>query len=651
MKHFLTLSAILLLTFYCIPAQSQNDFELLYNLDDIICKEAAHAEKVKAFAAESNPFAYQTDMHYQEMHWEIDPDVYFITGDITYYFKSLVDGLDTLILDFAHSMQVNSVIRNGNALSYTHTPDHLIRVHLNKQLSVGEFDTVRIQYEGMPPSNGFGSFEKGSHAGVPIIWTLSEPYGARDWWPAKQDLIDKIDSVDIFITTPIGQLAASNGKLMSITESNGSSVHHWKHRYPIVNYLIALSVTNYAAYSQYVPLESGDSIEMLNYVYPEGLTNTMTATESSVIIMQLFNELFGLYPFAEEKYGHAQFGWGGGEEHQTMSFMGSFGFDLQAHEMAHQWFGNKVTCGSWTDIWLNEGFATYLTGLTFENFSPDLYWPIWKNSTSNSATSQPGGSVFVTDTTDVGRIFNGRLSYQKGSYLVHMLRWVTGDSSFFKGCRNYLNSSGTAYDFGRTYELKDHLENESGKDLDGFFADWFYGEGYPSYDLRWTQQADSVIVWLGQRQSHPSVSFFEMPVPILLVVNDLPVIHRVDHSYQDQRFSFYTGDGILDSIGIDPDKWLLTRNNTIEEIITSVTDLQNDRYQIFPNPANDLVEIIPSADVSFASVIDLTGQIIKAELINGIIDVSLLPGGIYSVHLFDNDNKLVAVKKLAVMRP
>ena len=196
--------------------------------------------------------------------------------------------------------------------------------------------------------------------------------------------MDKIDSMDVFITTPLDQLAAGNGKLMSITEIDGKLVHHWRHRHPIVSYLVALAVTNYEAYSDFVYLTNGDSIEILNYVYPENLDQIKDATKSSIDIMTLFNDLVGTYPYADEKYGHAQFGWGGGMEHQTMSFMGSFSFNLQAHEMAHQWFGDKVTCGSWTEIWLNEGFATYLTGLTYENFSTDEYWPLWKSSTRNS---------------------------------------------------------------------------------------------------------------------------------------------------------------------------------------------------------------------------------------------------------------------------
>lgn len=634
----------LLLFIQRIHAQDNPGF--MFNLEDHVCKEASAAQRILDFSA--NPWAHQTDMVYQDVHWTVDPNVRYITGDITYYFKSLEDGLDTLILDFSDGMQINNVLRNGDPLTYTYA-SNLLKIHLGKFLESGASDTIRILYEGNPPTgNGFGSFEQDDHAGSPIIWTLSEPYGARDWWPVKQDLIDKIDSMDIRITTPLGQLAASNGKLISITEDNGSLIHHWRHRYPIVNYLVALAVTNYASYSQYVHLPAGDSIEILNYVYPESLNSVMTATQVSVDVMPLYNELFGLYPFASEKYGHAQFGWGGGEEHQTMSFMGSFNFDLQAHEMAHQWFGNRVTCGSWTDIWLNEGFATYLNGLAYERFSPDIFWPAWKISKVNNVTSQPGGSVYVPDTTNVGRIFNGRLSYNKGSYLLHMLRWVTGDTSFFRACRQYLESPGTSFDFGRTYELQQHLEQESGKDLDEFFNDWFYGEGHPTYHLRWTREADSLVVWLGQDQSHPSVSFFEMPVPVLAVLNGEDVILRAEHLYEDQRFSFFVGDASIDSIGIDPDLWLLSRNNTIEEVITSVIDHEDQSHILFPNPAKAQIQFLP-ADLSHIIITELTGAVKRLDLINGSADITGFAPGIYTVLLYGNGETLLGRKRLVII--
>ncbi len=609
----------------------------------------SHAEDFLHLKHHRNAFAYQTDIFYQEIHWEIDPDNYYIKGEITYRFKSLVPNLTALVLDLSDALQVNTINRNVDALTYTHTPDQLLTIQLGKTLQPGQVDSLTINYEGVPPSNGFGSFEQGSHGNENIIWTLSEPYGGRDWWPGKMDLIDKIDSVDIFITTPLGNLAASNGELISILETDGKLVHHWRHRYPIVNYLLALSVTNYSSYKHYVHY-GADSMEILNYVYPENLEDTRLATQSSVGIMEFYNEKFGLYPFWEEKYGHAQFGWGGGEEHQTMSFMGGFSFGLQAHEMAHQWFGDKVTCGSWTDIWLNEGFATYLAALVLEDISPENQWISWKNSIVNSVTNQPGGSVFVDDTTNVSRIFSGRLSYNKASYLLHMLRWKMGDEAFFQACRKYLDGAGTAYEFARTRDLQAYLEAESGQDLDEFFEDWFYGQGWPSYNLRWAQETDSVVVWLSQTTSHSSVDFFEMPVPVLLKLNGVNQIVVIDHTIQDQRKSFYIGNTNVDSIGIDPDKWLLSRNNMITEVVTGIFDpVTNDLYKVFPNPAKNSFEILPSAGITKVVLMDVAGVRKEMSVANGQVDITSIPAGLYSIMVVDSTEKIVAVKRLAIL--
>ncbi len=646
MKKSLFTSSLLLSLSFILSAtlSGQGDLSVLWDQDEIICKEQAGVDVHFQHSSSRNEFASQTDMHYQNMAWEIDPAVKYIKGEITYYFSSRINNLTQLILDLSDALQINSIERKGVPLFYTHEADQLLKIDLDKTLNDGEYDTLTVSYEGVPSSNGFGSFEQGMHAGQPIIWTLSEPYGNRDWWPGKQDLIDKIDSVDIYITTPLGQLAASNGKLMIIEEISGKLVHHWRHRHPIVAYLVALAVTNYAAYSQYVPLPNGDSIEILNYVYPETLTQSQQATLSSIDIMQFYNEMFGTYPWADEKYGHAQFGWGGGEEHQTMAFMGGFSYGLQSHEMAHQWFGDKVTCGTWQDIWLNEGFATYLAALTLERFSLNEFWPQWKNSTSNSATSQPGGSVFVDDTTSVNRIFNGRLSYNKGAYLLHMLRWIMGDTDFFQACRNYLDGAG---DFGTTSELQSYLENQSGIDLDEFLADWYYGQGYPSYNLRWSEQADSLIIILGQIQSHPSVSFFEMPVPILVRLDGVNDIFVLDHTANNQRFAFFIGSASVDSIGIDPDRWLLTRNNTIEQIITSTGDPDKlNQYVVYPSPAHDFIQILSPDEVSIVDLFDVAGRTVSLPLSNNRMNLINFSPGIYTLFLKNADGEILAIKRI-----
>ncbi|MEL7063105.1 MAG: M1 family aminopeptidase, partial [Bacteroidota bacterium] len=269
-------------------------------------------------------------------------------------------------------------------------------------------------------------------------------------------------------------------------------------------------------------------------------------------------------------YGHAEFDWPGGMEHQTMSFMGFWDQGLIAHELVHQWFGNKVTCGSWQDIWLNEGFATYMTGLAYLYLSPPEAWNFWIQRTQLNATRQPDGSVYVTDTTELARIFNSTLTYNKSAFVLHMLRWELGHETFFEGVRSYLNDPALQFGYARTPDLQFHLEQASNRDLNEFFADWIYGQGYPTYDLNWKKENDTVFVTLYQTQSHPSVDFFEMDVPLQIVGwNGESQIERVYHANSGQTFAIPI-DFAVQEVIFDPDKWILSRDNTVTSIAADV---------------------------------------------------------------------------------
>ncbi len=578
------------------------------------------------------------DLKYLRCAWDLDPAVRFISGSVTTYFTATAD-LDQLIFDLSDTLTVDQVTLHGNATTFTQDAGDLLVINLPATILTGQTDSITVSYHGVPPNTGFGSFVAGTHAGVPVLWTLSEPYGAKDWWPCKQDLNDKVDSLDMYVTTPMNNRAAGNGVLMEPDTIGDHITWHWRHRHPIDYYLIGTAVTNYQVDIQYAVV-NGDSIPMVTYAYPENFDEAVVNATGVLAEIELFSQLFGTYPFANEKYGHAQFGWGGGMEHQTMTFLGVYHPEISSHELGHQWFGDKVTCASWADIWLNEGFATYLSGLSYEYLSP-VYWPIWKRGKIGSIISQPDGSVFCTDTLDQNRLFSGRLTYNKGAMVIHMLRWICGDSAFYHGLRNYLNDPTLAYGTATTADLKGHLEATSGLDLTGFFSDWYTGEGYPSYTTIWSQAGDGIVhVNLSQTTSHPSVDFFELPVPIRFYGGGIDSTVVLDNTVNDQDFTFHLSFPI-DSAVFDPDLWLISGNN----ITTSVSELGRDRAQLilYPNPAEDILHwrIPDFAPRQRARVLDALGRtVFTGDAKDGNIDIhGLSPGG-YVLELSAGDTVL-----------
>jgi aminopeptidase N len=577
---------------------------------------------------------------YQRMEWELNPEIRYIRGEITSYVKSHKDELQEIVFNLENSMVVDSVLQYSRKVDFIHEENRLV-IHLTHSLEKGAIDSVHIFYQGEPVSTGFGSFSQDIHNNTPIIWTLSEPYGAMEWWPCKQSLSDKIDSIDVIVTAPELYRTASNGILVSEIVAEGKRTMHWKHRYPIAAYLVAIAVTNYKNYSDFLQLENGKQIEIQNFVYPENFSDTQEKTLRVVEIMALYNDLIGEYPFADEKYGHAQFGWGGGMEHQTMSFMYSFGFELIAHELAHQWFGNYITLGSWQHIWLNEGFATYLTGLAYEHYKDGFYWYDWRRLTVQRITSLPEGSVFVPDTTDVSRIFNGRLSYSKGAYILHMLRWILGDEPFFKALRNYYNDPEVANGFASHEQVVAHFEAAGDTSLTAFFNDWYYGEGFPIYSLNFSQVDNELVkVTLLQSTSHLSVDFFEMPVPVRLynLQKSDSADFRLVHTHNEQEFVLNPGFQVAE-ITVDPDLWLVSKT---AEIVQTAPQEKISAIHVFPNPFLNSLTVAVSGNEKLAKVLvfnDSGNMVREFADTQGFCDLSNLPAGNYFLEIYTSKRR------------
>jgi len=392
----------------------------------------------------------------------------------------------------------------------------------------------------------------------------------------------------------------------------------------------------------------------INYVYPEQYDLSKTQLEETKTIIRLFENLFGEYPFYKEKYGHAQCNIGGGMEHQTMSFMGNFNRGLIAHELAHQWFGDKVTCASWKEIWLNEGFATYLAGLINDFGINENAWEVFKTQSMSDAKLAKTGSVYVDDTTNVSRVFDYRLTYVKASLLLHMLRWKLGDSLFFEGIRNYLTDPSLMYSFSNTNLLKYHLENSSGLNLDEFFNDWFYGEGYPNYEIQWQQNDDlSVNVNIKQSTESNTVEFFEMPIPIRFKSSTKDTILVFNNTFNNQNFTLPINFKV-NNAEADPDKWIIADykiSNTLE--FSNFDKLLITQY---PNPSSGILyfNINKKISIDKIRIINGFGKVIfettyDTTPTNSVyIDAILLENGVYYIQL-EEPNR-TSTSKVIIMK-
>ncbi len=580
-----------------------------------------------------HPYTNNYDVSYYKLQLHVNPEFQYIQGAVTLHFTPS-NNLTELYFELHPDLELDSVLHKNQPLTIVHN-EFLAKAMY--PFKINQLDSIRIYYHGVPPLGE--SFRISQHNNTPILWTLSEPYGARDWWPCKQSLTDKADSIDIIITCPRGNKVASNGLLQSEQRKDSLVTYHWKHRYPIAPYLVAIAVTQYSEINFVSHLASGN-LAIQNYIYPEDSIKYRKKLFTTDTLLQYYDTLIGAYPFINEKYGHAQFSRGGGMEHQTMSFMNNFDFNLNAHELAHQWFGNKITCGSWQDIWLNEGFATYFAGLPLETWYDGKHWEEWKSITLSNGLRNNELSIFVEDTSTFERIFNPDLSYAKAAYVLHMLRKQIGDENFFAGIKSYIQDPTLVYQTALTQDFFEHMELTADTQLNLFKNQWIYGKGYPTYNVEWNQVGIDFELTLRQSTSNSETSFFNLSVPILLKgERDSLWIHP--NPVSNQETFRWNVNFIVKQVIIDPNLDLISKGNFV---------IQKPRFTnltMYPIPASQNLVIVPNSDfrnIDGFQIFSSTGKLIRntsfSPTNNSIeIDVSQLTQGTYRIILKSEDKE------------
>lgn len=527
------------------------------------------------------------EVYYYRCNWNINPAVRQISGSVTSYFK-LTKAAASIVYDFTNQLTIDSIIFRKKKVTFARAGTTLT-INFPFTVVSGKKDSVTIYYRGTPPgSQGFGGFIQTTHNGVPVIWTLSEPYDALNWWPCRNGLDDKADSIDIYITHPSQYKATANGILKEAVVNGSFTTSHYQHRYPVATYLVAFAVTNYQTYTSNVEI-NGKSMPVIQHIYPEDYQAFQGGTGALLNMLKLYSEYFGGYPFVNERYGQTQFSWGGGMEHQTNSFVSNPGKNLVAHELGHQWFGDRVTCGSWQDIWLNEGFATWLADMFYTEKIDTNNYKAYVKSDLEYIVSSPGGSVWVQDTTNVYRVFDSRLTYNKGAFLLRMLRWTLGDSAFFKGVNNYLTDPKLSYRFARTADLQRNLQKASGKNLAYFFNQWFYGEGHPSFTVKWKDTSGNRLYFeVSQTTSMPaSVHFFRVRLPVQVSNGSKTKTFTLNCTSNNQRFFVKAPGFAVKNVNVDPDNYLISSNNTVIKL----NNIAALKITVNPNPVNSIAVV------------------------------------------------------------
>jgi len=570
------------------------------------------------------------------------------------------------------SLTIDSIrLISGTALTYTHT-GNILTINLDRTYNVNEVVNVKINYRHNNVTDA--SFYNSGSSGY--VFTDAEPEGARGWYPCWDRPSDKA-TVDLTAKVPLSLAVrlGSNGRLNDSTVTGDSVFYHWISRDPVSTYLVVM--TSKAGYTINIvywhrPSNPIDSV-------PLRLYSPTTANSSSIAAIlptatTYFSAAFGEMPFEKNGFCYvpnsAGFTWGG-MENQTLTTINSWNENTTLHEYAHQWFGDMITCATWSNIWLNEGFATWNESYWVERTGGYSAYKTMINSDASSyLSSNPGWAISVPSwdvtTPDANTLFNYAVTYCKGSCVLHLLRYTLGDSAFFRGIKAYATDTANFKLKNATIpEFFAKMGSVAGTDLTWFYNAWIYQPNHPVYGNYYNFQNLGSGNWrvnFVARQTQTNAGFF--PIPITYKVSfttgsDTTI--RVMNSVNNQVFT-YNFNRQPSSVVFDPDNMIVIKSATLTMGIPGNETGISDKFELqqnYPNPFNPVTNIeysVPEKSNVKLVVYDMLGKEVQT-LVNevktsGRYNASFngmnLPSGAYFYRLEAGD--FVQVKKMLMIK-
>ncbi|MFT5515013.1 MAG: aminopeptidase N [Rhodothermales bacterium] len=607
-------------------------------------------------SSSSSPSSFDAGFYDLNLRVELSPN--WLVGRVG-VFGTATTTMSELTLDLDSAMRVDSVHSGaGERLTFSHQADGLV-ITLPSARAAGQPVGVTVFYQGLPEGGALGGFVFDDLAnGSPVVWSLSEPYSARTWWPSQDHPSDKADSVWVTVDAPRPMTVGSNGLAEEVQDLPGDYRRFvWRHRYPIATYLVSVAIAEYDVHEQDYLRPPGLAAQLgpltlplIHYSYAgNGAflgSHPQFGFQYITEILPVLEGWFGAYPFAREKYGHAQFTFGGAMEHQTLSSMTTNYRGTMAHELAHQWFGDMISPRTWPHLWLNEGFATYgeLAYWKESEFEGvyDQIFDIYFNRALEAS-----GTVVVQDTTDVLDMFAHSRVYSKGWMVLRMLEGLIGEEDFRQVLRSYAEDPALQHGTATTADFQRIAEEVSGIDLQRFFSQWLTnGTGHPVYEATWGYRAEAgawhIDLTLTQTQSETqsNTPVFEMPVWLHVETRGGPEDLLVFNGARTQRYSLRTAAEPI-SLAVDPDRWILRGPD-----VKTTGVVQGEEFprlpalSLYPNPAVDRLTLESSDPIPFlARVLDALGREVARVSMPAFGRVTIpltgLASGVYAVQRLD----------------
>ncbi len=502
-----------------------------------------------------SPNQYKIDILHYDLEIDLFPEKKFLKGiaSITGVVKE--PGVDRIDLNFYDNLKIKELSLNNKIAEYENKET---RLTVFTDGEIQDTFILRIEYEGTPKRAGLSAFVFGEIDGQSLVYNLNEPSYASTWFPCNDMPSDKV-LLDIKITNDSSQTSVSNGILINKYLDNNRMTYHWKTVYPISTYLICLYSSRYFSFEDKYISASGDTMPIHYYVLAKHVKEAEVDFKATPKMIEVFSKTFGEYPFIKEKYGIAEFLWQmGAMEHQTITGIGSnfvsgknYFEDVYVHELAHHWWGNAVGPATWKDIWLNEGFATYSEAIYAEAIS------------GKSALQSTMLSKYADDFTgtlyDPGKNLFSSKVYDKGAWVLHMLRWELGDSVFFKILREYFEAY--KYKSATTLDFISVCEQVSKKDLKKFFDQWvFTGTENLQLDYKWKlklQKDEKCLIILDLSQKQEQYYPFDFKLEVMFEYDDNKSFSRIYNVNSKEQSIEILLDKIPNQLILDPNNWLL----------------------------------------------------------------------------------------------